>query len=432
MDSVRVKNLGLHVLAKPIGPICNLDCAYCYYLSKEKLYPQGEQWRMETPILEKYIRDYIATQPAQTKEIEFGWQGGEPTLLGVEFFKQVVELQVKHTPPGKRCHNSIQTNGVLLDERWCSFLKAHDFLVGLSLDGPADLHDRYRVDKQRRPTSERVLRGLRLLQRFGVEHNALVVVNRHNGDHPQRVYRFLKESGVRFLQFIPIVERADGDKDSVSGRSVRPEQWGRFLIEVFQQWSRQDVGRVFVQLFDQALAAWMGLEPSLCIFQRECGRALALEHNGDLYSCDHFVDPDHLLGNIGEISIAELAQSTTQLAFGNEKLTRLPRYCRECPVRFVCNGGCPKNRFVKTGDGEQGLNYLCSGYRMFFRHIDDAMKMMAAAVRSGRPAAAVMPQLQVQSATKPGRTQAAPHQVRRNDPCPCGSGRKYKNCCLRR
>lgn len=469
-------------MSKPIGPICNLDCEYCYYLHKEDLYPGTRSWRMSERTLETYIRQYIEAQPAAAGEITFAWQGGEPTLLGVEFFQHVVRLQQQFAPPGKKIVNTLQTNGVLLDEVWVEFFREHEFLIGLSIDGPAELHDRYRYDKKGRPTFEAVLRALNLLKRHQVDFNALVVVNRHNGDHGRRVYTYLRDNGVRYLQFIPIVERAgmgahaevvgnpvsrmsnDADTESVvrstsgaeptegkpgfthlvSSRSVLPEQFGRFLCEVFDEWVTRDVGTVFVQIFDQALSAWLGMEPSLCVFRKTCGRALAIEHNGDLYSCDHFVEPEYRLGNIHELPIIEMAGSARQQAFGEAKQTTLPRYCRQCEVRFACNGECPKNRFIQTPDGEPGLNYLCAGYRAFFNHIDPVMQQMAAQLRAGRPAAGVMAQLRAErrdsrakrtarptgSQKMPVRSARMPRRsLGRNDPCPCGSGRKFKKCC---
>ncbi len=351
--------------------------------------------------------------------------------------------------------NTLQTNGVLLDDDWCRFFRQHEFLIGLSIDGPADLHDRYRVDTKGRATFPAVMRALNLLKAHAIEFNALVVVNRLNGDHGRRVYRYLRDNGVRYLQFIPIVERQGvgrhaelvGDElqtsgapeDFVSSRSVHPDQFGRFLIEVFEEWVRRDVGRVFVQIFDQVLAAWLGMEPSLCVFRQQCGCALALEHNGDLYSCDHFVEPAYKLGNIHELPIVTMANSEQQQAFGTAKESTLPRYCRDCEVRFACNGECPKNRFLKTPDGEEGLNYLCAGYRAFFNHIDPTMKQMAQALRAGRPASDVMEVRRLQQRIR--RPAAGSGSVRqspapgttiargRNDPCPCGSGRKFKHCC---
>lgn len=439
--------LGLHVLAKPTGPICNLNCTYCFYLEKESLYGRGESWRMSEATLEAYVRQYIAAQPEVVDQIDFAFQGGEPTLLGIDFFRRVLELQRRYAPAGTRIHNSLQTNGVLLDDAWCEFLREHDFLVGLSIDGPINLHDKYRRDKQGRGTFDRVCRALRRLFRHRVEFNVLACVHRANADHAVRVYRFLRDAGIQFIQFIPIVQRLEGvgagtapgdtgpeendarPEELVSQPSVRPQQFGRFLVAVFDEWVSNDVGKVFVRDFDQALAAWAGAGPSLCVYTKHCGRAIAVEHNGDLYSCDHFVDPQHKLGNIHQAPIKELANSPRQEAFGLDKQRKLPETCRQCRYLFICNGACPKDRFLRTPDGQPGLNYLCEGYRMFFEHIDPYMQAMAAEVRAGRPAAGVMHQLRARQ--QQAREEAA-GPVRRNDPCPCGSGRKYKHCCMRR
>ena len=415
-----------HIMLKPRGPICNLDCKYCYFLSKERLYPDSG-FRMDAELLENYTRQYIAAQPGP--EVTFAWQGGEPTLMGLDFFRQAVAFQEKYAPPGKRIANTLQTNGVLLDEEWCRFLKEQNFLVGLSLDGPRDLHDAYRVDKGGRPTFDRVMRGLRMLQEHEVTFNVLTTVHAANAEHPLRVYRFLRdEVETDFIQFIPIVERDNGtgfqEGDRVTGRSVGAGQYGAFLIAIFEEWVRRDVGRVFVQIFDVALGAWMGQQPGLCIFRETCGDALALEHNGDLYACDHYVEPGYLLGNIRQQEMIELVTSEPQRQFGQAKRDTLPDYCRQCEVRFVCNGGCPKNRFSRTPAGEPGLNYLCAGYKAFFKHIDPAMKVMAGELRARRPPANVMAHM--------ARQDAALHehlaQAGRNDPCPCGSGRKLKHC----
>ena len=439
----------LHVMAKPIGPICNLDCEYCYYLHKEELYPATKSWRMPGETLATYIQQYIEAQPPGTEDITFAWQGGEPTLLGLEFFERVVELQKEFAPPGRRIANALQTNGVLLDETWAEFFKQEQFLIGLSIDGPAEMHDQYRYDKKGRGTFQSVLKALQLLKQYEVEFNALVVVNRVNSLHGKRVYTYLRDNGVEFMQFIPIVERrgighhTESESASetdhpwdhlVSSRSVVPEHFGQFLCDVFDEWVKRDVGRIFVQIFDQALAAWMGLEPSLCVFRKRCGRALAIEHNGDLYCCDHFVEPDYRLGNIHDLPIIDLASSQRQLEFGVAKESTLPQYCVACEVRFACNGECPKNRFIETPDGEAGLNYLCEGYRRFFHHIDPLMQQMAAELKAGRPAANVMQQFRKRSrltnAAGPGRKRVIPQQgIGRNDPCPCGSGRKFKKCC---
>ncbi len=439
MESPSWSQLGLHVIAKPIGPICNLDCDYCFYLQKESLYADGESWRMSDQTLEAYVRQYFEAQPETVEEIDFAFQGGEPTLLGIDFFRRAVELQKQYAPGRMRVRNSLQTNGVLLDDRWCEFLRENNFLVGLSLDGPVNLHDKYRRDKQGRGTFDRVAKAMRCLFRHGVEFNALTCVNRHNAEHPVRVYRFLRDAGIEFVQFIPIVERIGPGKSPtespsttlVSERSVRPQQFGRFLIGVFDEWVSHDVGRVFVRDFDQALAAWVGAGASLCIYAKHCGRATAIEHNGDLYSCDHFVDRPHKLGNIHQAPLVELANAPRQEQFGRDKEATLPGQCRRCRWLLICNGACPKDRFLDTADGEPGLNYLCKGYQMFFEHVDPTMKAMAAELQAGRPAVGVMHQLRArQQRARQEALAAGP--VRRNDPCPCGSGKKFKSCCLRR
>ncbi len=391
-----------HVMAKPIGPICNLDCKYCFYLDKENLYPGNKHWLMRDEVLESYIRQYIESQP--TAVVTFAWQGGEPTLLGVDYFRRVIELQ-KRWAGGKMIENTLQTNGTTLDQIWCDFLTSNRFLIGISIDGPRDLHDGYRVDKGGQPTFDRVLRGMALLKKHGVEFNTLTVVHKTNSYAPLEVYRFLKEVGSGFMQFIPAVERADERKDAgefvgisknfegpaqVSDWSVEPVQYGRFLCSIFDEWVRNDVGKYFVQLFDVSLESWLGLEPSLCIFKRTCGRAVALEHNGDVYSCDHFVDPGNELGNIMKQPLRSLLTSSQQRQFGTNKEDGLPQYCRACEVRFACNGECPKNRFARTPEGESGLNYLCAAYKMFFHHIDECMSFMAKELCAGRPPANVM------------------------------------------
>ncbi len=429
---------GFHIMAKPIGPICNLDCKYCFYLEKENLYPKKTNWAMPDDVLESYIRQYIEAQ--QVPVITFAWQGGEPTLLGVDYFRTVVALEKKYAN-GKRIDNAFQTNGVLLDDPWGEFLAENKFLVGLSIDGPPELHDKYRVDKGGQPTFDRVMRGLGYLQKHKVAFNTLTVVQRHNSRYPLELYRFLKEVGSGFMQFIPIVERVarspttDGlvligpGSDAtakVSAWSVEPVQYGKFLSGIFDEWLRHDVGQYYVQLFDVALEMWLGMEASLCVFRETCGGAMAIEHNGDLYSCDHFVYPENRLGNIMGNPLDVLVNSPQQQKFGQDKLNTLPRYCRECEVRFACNGECPKHRFIRTPDGEEGLNYLCAGYKMFFNHIDPYMKFMAEEFRQGRPPANVMQWVRERDASASAR-----RQLGRNDPCPCGSGKKYKKCCGR-
>jgi len=411
-------------MLKPRSSICNLDCAYCYFLSKEALYP-GASFRMSAELLEEFTRQYIEAQ--RVPEVTFGWQGGEPTLMGLDFFRLAVELQDRWRRPSMRVRNALQTNGTTLDDQWCRFLRRRRFLVGLSLDGPAELHDAYRRDKGGHPTFDRVLAGLRLLQEHGVDYNILTTVHAANAGHPLAVYRFLRdEAGARFIQFIPIVERecetAEGDR--VTARSVTGPQYGAFLSAIFDEWVQRDVGRVFVQIFDAALAAWVGQRPGLCVFEETCGLALAMEHNGDLYACDHFVSPSHLLGNIQETPLGGLVGSERQRLFGLAKRDALPRLCRECTARFVCHGGCPKDRFVRTNEGEPGLNYLCEGYKAFFTHIGAPMRLMAAELRAGRPPANVMLHLAREGAALESRFSRA----RRNDPCPCGSGLKFKQC----
>lgn len=415
-----------HVMLKPRGAICNLDCKYCYFLSKEMLYP-GSRFRMAHELLEAYTRQYIEAQ--QAPEVTFAWQGGEPTLMGLDFFRLAVELQQKYRRPGMSIHNAFQTNGTTLDDEWCAFFREHSFLVGLSLDGPADLHDAYRVDKGGRPTFHRVMAGLDLLKKHRVEFNILTTVHATNAGHPLKVYRFLRdEVGARFIQFIPIVERDNQtgyqEGSLVTSRSVTGEQYGRFLIAIFDEWVRRDVGRIFVQLFEVALGVWLGRPAGLCIFEETCGQAMALEHNGDLYTCDHFVEPGHKLGNFQEISLIELVNSEQQRQFGLAKRDGLPRYCRECEVRFICNGGCPKDRILCTPDGEPGLNYLCQGYKAFFTHIDQPLRWMAAELQAARSPAGIM-QFLAQQETEFRRRLA---KAGRNDPCPCGSGRKVKHC----
>ncbi len=404
-----------HVMAKPTGAICNLDCKYCFFLSKEVLYP-GSPFRMSDEVLEAYISQVIGAQ--RSSRVTIAWQGGEPTLMGLAFFKRAMALVRKHMRPGMSLEHTIQTNGTRLDEAWCKFLRENDFLVGLSMDGPRRLHDAYRVDKAGRPTHGKVMRAARLMQRHGVPFNILCTVHAANADHPLEVYRFFRdELGADFVQFIPIVERVaesageDGGKarplytqegESVTDRSVCPEQWGRFLTTVFDEWVRHDVGKVFVQLFESALAAWCGLPPTMCVFAETCGNALALEHNGDLYCCDHFVEPAYRLGNITETPMLELMASDRQRAFGQAKRDALPRVCRECPVKFACNGECPRNRFMRAPDGEPGLNYLCAGYKAFFGNINHPMRSMAALLAQGRDPSAVM---RVQAEAQ------APHQA---------------------
>jgi len=364
-----------HILAKPTGAICNLDCKYCFYLSKEELY-KGSTFRMTDEMLEEYIRQLIESHAVS--EVTVAWQGGEPTLMGLDFFKRSIVYEKKYAKPGMKINNTIQTNGTLINDEWAAFFKENNFLVGLSIDGPREMHDFYRIDKQGEPTFDQVMRGLGFLQKHGVEWNALTTLHHANADHPVEVYRFLRdECKAEFIQFIPIVERLEPSNETVSDRSVTAEQYGKFLVEVFEEWVKQDIAKVYVQMFDVALANWHGEPSGLCVHSKTCGGALAIEHNGDLYSCDHFVTPQNKLGNIKEKHMLELVGSDQQVKFGNDKFDTLPKYCRDCEVRFACHGGCPKDRFIKTPDGEPGLNYLCAGFKIFFNHVDKPMRMMS-------------------------------------------------------
>ena len=439
-----------HLLAKPTGAICNLDCKYCFFLSKEILYP-GSRFRMADVLLEMYIKQLIESHQ-QAPEVTIAWQGGEPTLMGLDFFKRSVEIAEKYKKPGQTLLHTMQTNGTKIDAEWAEFFKQNSFLIGLSVDGPKKMHDAYRVNKGGAGTFDQVMRGWEILREHGVDFNILCTLHAANADHPLEVYHFFRdELKAEFMQFIPIIERATQETlpvanqgwsersgnqrplytqvgDLLTERSIKPEQYGRFLIDIFAEWVRRDVGKIFVQMFDVALGSWVGMH-ALCVFSPTCGNALALEHNGDLYSCDHFVEPNYLLGNIKESHMIELVASEKQRQFGQDKQDSLPRYCRECEVRFACNGGCPKDRFISTPDGEPGLNYLCAGYKMFFKHIDRPMRIMADLLRRGQYADGVMNILAMEEME---RLQQAMSQAKPDDPCLCGSGRKFKNCHGRR
>lgn len=392
MKKQNLRQTAFHLMTKPRGAICNLGCEYCFFLKKEALYPDSD-FLMSDQVLESFTRQYIEAQ--SVPEVTFAWQGGEPTLMGLDFFKRAVFFQNKFRKPGMRISNSLQTNGTLLDDKLCQFFKAHNFLIGLSLDGPADLHNTYRLDKGGNPTFGRVMDGIALLKKHQVDFNILTCVNAANADHPLEVYQFLRdEVGAEFIQFIPIVERdnATGYQEGtqVTSRTVSGRAYGQFLIAVFDEWVKKDVGKVYVQIFDVALGVWFGQPASLCIFSETCGSALALEHNGDVYSCDHFVEPDYHLGNLQDTNILALVSGEKQIQFGRDKRDTLPQYCRDCAVRFICNGGCPKNRIMETPKGEPGLNHLCEGYKAFFKHIDQPMKKMVQLLNNRRPPAEIM------------------------------------------
>lgn len=397
-----MNTINFNVLAKPIGPICNLACTYCFYLEKQVLYPKASTWKMSERVLDEFIRQYIELH--DTPLVNFSWQGGEPTLLEVDYFKRIVAIQKKYAN-GKQIRNAFQTNGILLNEVWADFLKENNFLVGISIDGPRKLHDTYRVNKSGQATFGQVMHGLEILKQNHIEFNTLTTVNQENVESPLQVYNFLKKHGSQYMQFIPIVERiANRDSEDklqlvspqfaqeayIAPWSVDPIKFGHFLCTIFDEWVRKDVGQYFVQLFDVSLEMWAGLESSLCVFRRQCGDAIVMEHNGDIYSCDHFVYPQNELGNLMEVPLKVLGNSKQQNIFGKSKDLTLPNYCRKCDVRFACNGECPKHRFLITPEGEPGLNYFCAGYRKFFHHIDPYMRFMVRELRENRAPANVM------------------------------------------
>jgi uncharacterized protein len=398
---------GYHILVKPIGPLCNLDCSYCFYTEKKAFFPKQNDFSISDEVLEAYIKKYITSQ--SIPEIQFVWQGGEPTLLGLDFYKKVVSLQKKYAE-NKKIINSLQTNGTLLDDEWSVFLKNNGFLVGLSLDGPASFHDIYRIDRRGGPTHSKVVNALSILKKHDVPFNVLVCVTRESSTQPMEIYRFLKEQGARYIQFTPIVERipdheavelglrhapppnlsCEQNNLIVSPATVKPETYGDFLIQVFEEWVRNDVGIIFVMNFEWALEAWLGLPSTICIFSEECGRALTMEYNGDIYSCDHYVYPEYRLGNILTDNPKNIVELQKQRKFGQKKKSTLPRECSECEAVFACRGECPRHRFISSYKGEPGLNYLCAGYKKYFRHIHRYMKVMATLIEHDLPASNVM------------------------------------------
>ena len=398
---------GIHVVAKPMGPVCNLACEYCFYLEKKALFAPGENFRMSDEVLSAFVSDYMASQP--TPVVEFVWQGGEPTLAGLDFFKKVVKEQ-KPYAKGKTIRNSLQTNGTLLTDEWCAFLKKNNFMVGISLDGPREIHDTYRHDRSGHGTFDDVMHGLKLLQKHKVEYNVLACVARETAGRPLDVYKFLKDQGVEFIQFTPVIERLPDETSIASGLrlagpavldrqekqvqvtpwTVVPEEYADFLIAVYEDWVRHDVGRVFVMNFEWALNAWVGNPSPVCIHAQQCGRAVVMEHNGDVYACDHFVYQPYRLGNIAENTLAHMVEKSLSTGFGRMKETALPAWCRDCPVLKACRGGCPKHRFRESPPGEPGLHYLCEGYRKFFLHIRKYLRAMATLLENGLPASRVM------------------------------------------
>ena len=398
------------IFVKPAGALCNLDCKYCYYRDKGTLYPDAGTFHMAESLLEDYIVQHFEAAPGP--EVGFSWHGGEPTTLGVDFFRKAVDLQRKHKPAGWQVRNGIQTNGILLDEEWGRFLAREGFSVGLSLDGPAALHDPYRVNRGGQPTHSQVMRAYDLLLKMRIHTDILCVVHNLNVRAPLTVYRFFREIGCRYLGFLPVVEQSPETADGVSPHTPSAEEYGTFLCKIFDEWIGRDVGRMMVQSFEEAARPALGLEHSLCVFRETCGSIPVLEHNGDLFPCDHYVDAGHRLGNIRVTPLGRLLESEALRNFGDAKRDALPRYCRECEVLAMCNGGCPKYRFIRTPDGDPGLNYLCAGLKRFFLHCREPLARLVS--RQREPAAGFRP---------------VPAKAGRNDLCPCGSGRKYKKCC---
>jgi len=408
------------VFLKPTGSLCNLDCHYCYYLKKEHLYPQAESFRMTDDILEACIVQHIEAAPGRV--INFSWHGGEPTLLGLDYFKKIVDLQRKHQPPDRRITNGIQTNGTLLNEAWCRFFASEGFMVGLSLDGPAEMHNKYRLTKLQKPTHKQALRGYKLLRQFKVPCDILCVINAENVQHPLQVYRFFKEIKAQYIGFLPLVERQPEAENGVSPRTPPAKALGLFLSVIFDEWKTHDIGKVIVQNFEEVAQTALGQEHALCIFRKICGDFPAIERNGDFFPCDHFVDHEHRLGNISDVSLTDLLESPEQRTFGRAKWETLPQYCRDCHVLEMCYGGCPKDRFLQTPDGEPGLNYLCEGYKHFFYHCQPfitGLKTLKHRRSKEQPNTISHPRVKQNS-----------DKIGRNDPCPCGSGKKYKKCCL--
>lgn len=390
----------LYVMLKPAGVHCNLACKYCYYLEKNKLYPTAQRHLMSDEMLEQFTREYIEAQTMN--QVLFTWHGGEPLLRSIDFYRKALSLQQKYAG-GRRIDNVIQTNGTLLTDEWCEFFAQNHWLVGISIDGPQPDHDHYRLTAAGKPSWKKVMQGIKLLKKHGVEWNAMAVVNAYNANHPLEFYRFFKENGCQFLQFTPIVERltrhedgrtlaslADKDEISLSEASVAPEQWGYFLCAIFDEWVRKDVGKIFVEIFDCTLANWMGISPGICAYSKECGHAGVMEHNGDVYSCDHFVFPEYKLGNIRDHSLIDMLYGEQQQEFSRLKHSSLPRQCKECDMEFACHGECPKNRFMKDKYGDSGLNYLCPGYYHYYQHVAPYMDYMKQELMSQRPPSNIM------------------------------------------
>jgi uncharacterized protein len=408
------------IFAKPIGAICNLHCDYCYYLKNQTFCADEGTIRMPDDVLEEYIVQHIEASPDPV--IGFSWHGGEPTLLGLDYFRKIVGLQRKHQPADRRIFNGIQTNGTLLNEEWCRFLAAEGFGVGISLDGPEHLHDSHRLTKGGEPTHRLAMRGYELLRKHRISHDLLCVVHSQNVQHPTEVYRFFKQIQASYIGFLPLVESSPDQKETVSSRTVPSEAFGAFLCTILDEWMAQDIGKVKIQIFEEAAATALGQDHSLCIFKKTCGDVPVLEHNGDFFACDHFVDEKHCWGSIRETRLVDLIEDPRQTAFGRAKWDTLPRCCRECEVLSLCNGGCPKDRILRTPDGEAGLNYLCAGYKRFFTHCGPFLDQLSG-LRSRESR-------ETQRTSRPAVSIRTDIKIGRNDPCPCGSGRKYKKCCM--
>jgi uncharacterized protein len=436
-DALKLKRPNaFNVMLKPAGPACNLNCTYCYYLEKKNLFGENTNAKMNDELLENFTKQFIEAN--EVPIVTFTWQGGEPTLMGLDFFRKAVEFQKKYAK-GKRIENAFQTNGTRLNDDWCKFFADNKMLVGISIDGVEHNHDHYRKTFSGSTTFGRVMKGIELCHKHKVEFNTLSVVNDYNVRYATETYRFLKKIGSGFIQFLPVVERISTNSGNnglklvapIHGEaelaewSVTPGEFGKFLITIFDEWVRNDVARCYVQIFDATLANFVGENPGLCVFSETCGDALVMEHNGNVYSCDHFVYPEYYLGNINETSLIDLVKQQQQFDFGINKRNTLPHQCLRCEVRYACHGECPKHRFMRTPDGKPGLNYLCEGYKMFFKHVEPYMDYMAKELKNKQAPANVMAWIK-------NRENQVGKQVipERNDPCPCGSGKKFKNCCL--
>ncbi|EHN68754.1 anaerobic sulfatase maturase [Aliivibrio fischeri] len=422
-----------YVMSKPTSSVCNLNCTYCYYLEKEKIYPEQKNYLMDDDTLERYIEQYINAQ--DVGEVHFVWQGGEPTLAGIEFYVKALKLQKKYAR-GKKIFNSLQTNGILLNESWCNFFYENQFLIGVSIDGPEDLHDTYRVTRQGKTTFNKVMDAIQLLKKYQVEFNTLTVVSDVNVKYPERVYEFLKATGSSYIQFIPLLEReaqqgSYGDlyyidpsytkKSQVTSWSVNSLEYGEFLSRIFDIWVRKDIDKVYVQMFDTTLGAWCDQPAQLCIFSETCGHAFALESNGDIYQCDHYVYPEYKLGSLHNDELKNINQSEIAIQFGQDKKSTLSNACIKCDYRFACHGGCPKHRFISISNSPYLHNYFCEGYKYFFRHSETAMNKMKKLIMSGRSPSELMNDY--------NHSLIINKNIRRNDPCFCNSGKKYKKCC---